>query len=91
MGQFVSHDPTYSWEILRRLGEFRSHGITAPLLIGTSRKGFLAEVSNTPLAKRDPLSQLTALAAHLKGAQIVRTHNVRMAEDFFAVWRKLHC
>lgn len=41
MGAFVSGDPTYSFEILDRIEEL--HELGCPILVGTSRKGFLGE------------------------------------------------
>ncbi len=42
MGAFVSADPKYSMQILKRLREFESFGL--PILVGASRKGFIGEV-----------------------------------------------
>jgi dihydropteroate synthase len=41
MGAFVSGDPNYSYEIIERIEELRDLG--HPILVGTSRKGFLGE------------------------------------------------
>ena len=41
MGAFVSGEPKYSYEILERVEELRELG--CPILVGTSRKGFLGE------------------------------------------------
>lgn len=41
MGAFVSGDPAYSFEIIERIEELRELG--CPILVGTSRKGFLGE------------------------------------------------
>lgn len=41
MGAFVSGEPSYSFEILERIEELRELGY--PILVGTSRKGFLGE------------------------------------------------
>lgn len=41
MGAFVSGEPAYSFEILERIEELRELG--CPILVGTSRKGFLGE------------------------------------------------
>lgn len=41
MGAFVSGDPVYSFEIIDRIEELRELG--CPILVGTSRKGFLGE------------------------------------------------
>jgi dihydropteroate synthase len=85
MGKFLSHDPRYSWEVLARYRELSV--LNLPLLIGTSRKGFLApELSPV---ERDPLSQLTALHAYTQGAALIRTHNVAMLRGFVEVWGRL--
>ena len=41
MGAFVSGEPKYSYEIIDRIEELRDLG--CPILVGTSRKGFLGE------------------------------------------------
>lgn len=81
MGRFLSHDPRYSWEILRRFSELTAR-LPFPVLIGASRKGFLGG----SVEQRDPLSQLVSLAASLKGAQILRTHNIAMMRQFLEAW-----
>ncbi len=78
MGKFVSHDPKYSWEILRRFCEFRARGFHFPLMVSTSRKSFLPG----KLINRDPATQFTSLFAVTQGAQLIRTHNVEMAQEF---------
>jgi dihydropteroate synthase len=83
VGMFLSHDPAYSWEVLERFEEFTALGL--PLLIGTSRKGFLGLHPED----RDPLSALTSLAAAAKGAAILRVHNVAMAGDFIRAAREM--
>ena len=85
MGAFISTDPADSWELLSKLQQLREYGITCPMLISTSRKGFLGGA----LADRDPISQLTALAAVLKGTALIRTHHVAMARSFLSAWTKM--
>lgn len=41
MGAFVSGEPSYSFEIIERIEELRD--LDCPILVGTSRKGFLGE------------------------------------------------
>ncbi|HMR31312.1 MAG TPA: dihydropteroate synthase [Geminicoccaceae bacterium] len=77
-GRFVSLDPAHSFELLRRFDELAERFHPIPLLVGTSRKGFLG----VPMADRDPVSQLTALAAIGRGARFVRTHAPRMMCQF---------
>lgn len=75
MGRFVSQDDKYSWEILERFGEFAALGF--PLMIGTSRKGFLGgEVS-----ERDKASAETSVKAVKQGATYVRTHNPKLLRE----------
>jgi len=62
-----------------------------PLLIGTSRKSFigrlLADESGTPAPAEDRLhgSLATITAAVLKGAHIVRVHDVKATKDAIRV------
>lgn len=70
MGAFVSADPKYSFEILRRLGEFKKLG--CPILVGTSRKSFLPEKISERLAP----TLLANLIAIQNGADIIRVHDV---------------
>jgi dihydropteroate synthase len=81
MGRFVSLDPADSWRLLAELDRLAERAAPVPVLVGTSRKGFLG----LPLAERDPVSQLTGLLAVQKGAAIIRTHNARMMRQFLEV------
>lgn len=85
MGKFLSHDPKYSWELLSRFQELVEKLSPLPVLVATSRKGFLGGT----LSERDDVSQLTALFAAEKGARIIRTHNPRQAAKFLACWKNL--
>jgi dihydropteroate synthase len=85
MGRFVSLDPAHSFELLGRFEELVDRFAPIPLLIGSSRKGFLG----VPLEERDPVSQLTATVAASKGATIVRTHDPAMARNFLETWRRM--
>lgn len=84
-GKFLSLDPMASWELLARFEELVARFTPIPLLVGTSRKGFLG----VPLAERDPLSQLTGLVAAEKGAAVVRTHDVKMAAQFLTAAERM--
>lgn len=77
MGRFISENPNYSWEVLRRFDELVSLTAPYPCLVSTSRKGFLGG----PLEKRDITSQLTSLWAYEKGAKYIRVHNIDMARQ----------
>jgi dihydropteroate synthase len=84
-GRFVSFDPDDSWRLLERFASLVERLAPIPLLVGTSRKGFLG----VPLAERDPLSQLTALIAVTRGARYVRTHDPRMMRRFVDAARRM--
>ena len=61
--------------LLRATGELAALG--APLLVGASRKRFLAEVTGEPVAvRRDPASIAVHLEAAARGAALVRVHDV---------------
>lgn len=61
-------------EVLRRLGELRALG--QPILVGSSRKSFLERIFGLPLEERLFGTAATVAAAVLKGADIVRVHDV---------------
>ena len=84
-GRFISLRPEHSFELLHRFEELVARLAPIPLVVGTSRKGFLG----LPMARRDPVSQLTAMVAVAKGATIIRTHDATMAQDFLAAWRQM--
>jgi len=83
IGRFLSHDPKYSWELLRRYSELVEGLSPFPIVIASSRKGFLGGA----LQSRDPISQLTALWATQRGAKIVRTHAPGMMKQFLEAER----
>ena len=85
MGRFLSSRAEVSWEMLARLKELKQRLGGMPLLVGTSRKGFLGG----ELKERDALSQLSALMAWLNGADFIRTHNIKMARSFFEAWPRV--
>lgn len=76
MGAFVSGIGKYSFEILKRLSELKKLGF--PILVGTSRKGFLGEaLGGIPVDQRLEASLVTSLIAIQNGASIVRVHDVK--------------
>jgi len=71
-GKTLSHN----LELLRRLAEFR--GLGRPVVVGTSRKGFIGTVTGEP----EPARRLFGTAATVawsvaNGAAVVRVHDVR--------------
>ena len=61
-------------EVLRRFGELTELG--QPLLVGVSRKSFLERVFGQPMAERLPGTIASVTAAVLRGADVVRVHDV---------------
>jgi dihydropteroate synthase len=64
-----------NWEVMRRLGELRELG--QPVLIGTSRKSFIGKLLDLPVTDREEGTAATVTAAILRGADVVRVHDVR--------------
>jgi len=71
--------PDHSLEILRRLEEFRSLG--RPVVVGTSRKSFIGHVLGRPVGERRDGTAATVTAAVLRGADMIRVHDVREMAD----------
>lgn len=61
--------------LLSGLGEFQTLGV--PLLAGLSRKSMLGTLTGLPVAERMVPSVAAALIAALKGAKILRVHDVK--------------
>jgi dihydropteroate synthase len=76
-GLGFAKEAAHSYEALARLNEFAELG--RPLLVGPSRKSFLARPvgGQVPAADRDWGTAAAAAAAVLAGAHIVRVHAVR--------------
>jgi len=79
-----------NYPLLARLDQL--HQLNLPILVGASRKGFLANAlaplyEGTPPPVEDRLSATTAanVAAILGGAHIIRTHDVRPATEASAI------
>ena len=64
-----------NWEVMRRLEELRELG--QPVLIGTSRKSFIGKLLDLPVTDRLEGTAATVTAAILRGADVVRVHDVR--------------
>src|SRR5713101_667064 len=64
-----------NWEVMRRLEELRELG--QPVLIGTSRKSFIGKLLDLPVTDRVEGTAATVTAAILRGADVVRVHDVR--------------
>lgn len=81
MGAFVSAEPKYSFEILKRLKELQICGL--PILVGTSRKSFLGGKLN----EREEATLTTSGVAYINGASFLRVHDVGAARrGLDAIW-----
>ena len=69
-GKTVEHN----LELLRRLGELRDLG--RPILIGTSRKSFIAKLTGAPVDERLGGTIASSVLAYANGAEILRVHDV---------------
>ncbi len=64
-----------NWVVMRRLAELRELG--QPILVGTSRKSFIGKLLDLPVTERVEGTSATVAAAVLRGADVVRVHDVR--------------
>jgi dihydropteroate synthase len=70
---------TDNLEILRRLDEFKV--LKRPMLIGTSRKSFIGKVLDLNVNERIFGTAATVTFSIIKGAHIVRVHDVRVMRE----------
>ncbi len=80
-GKTVAHNV----ELLRRQRELLALG--RPLLVGWSRKSTLGVLTGRAVGERLSASLAAALAAVVRGASIVRVHDVAATVDALKVWR----
>lgn len=75
-GLGFAKEASHSYEVLARLSEFSELG--RPILVGASRKSFLAKVigRSIPAPERDWATAAAVAASVLAGAHIVRVHAV---------------
>ena len=63
-----------NWEVMRRFEELRE--LEQPILVGTSRKSFIGKLLDLPVTDRLDGTAATVTAAVLRGADVVRVHDV---------------
>jgi len=63
-----------NWEVMRRLAELNELGF--PILVGTSRKSFIGKLLDLPADQRIEGTVATVVASVLRGADVVRVHDV---------------
>ncbi len=66
--------------LLRQLPLLRA-SVGRPLVVGTSRKGFLGCVTGRSVEERDPATAASVAAAIVNGASVVRVHDVAACRD----------
>lgn len=72
--------------LLARIGVF--HGLGCPILLGASRKKFIATLGQAPeIADRVHGSVAVALAAAAQGIQILRVHDVFATRSALRLWQ----
>ena len=83
-GKTVAHNV----EILSRLGLYL--GLGRPLLLGVSRKSFIARLSgDEPASERLPGSLAAALAGLKEGVAVLRVHDVAGTAQALRIWQAL--
>ncbi|CAA6606272.1 7,8-dihydropteroate synthase [Rhodospirillaceae bacterium LM-1] len=74
--------------LLKGLGKF--HEIGCPVLLGASRKSFIAKLcGGIPSQERLPGSLAAALWGASQGAQILRVHDVAQTQQALRIWSSL--
>jgi dihydropteroate synthase len=73
----------HNLDLLRRLDAFATLGV--PVLAGLSRKSMLGQITGKAVEDRLHASVAAALIAALKGARILRVHDVAATRDALAV------
>ncbi len=82
-GGSFGKDRAQNLELLRRLPELVAIG--RPILVGTSRKGFLGEITGRPVEQRLAATIATNVIAYGHGARIFRVHDVAPLRDALTV------
>lgn len=78
----------HNLQIMHQLGLY--HGLGCPVVIGVSRKRFIAALSRNEAPKdRMPGSLAAALAAVEQGVQMVRVHDVAQTAQALSVWHAI--
>ena len=69
--------------LLNGLPAFAAEGV--PVMVGTSRKAFLGALTGRPVQERDAVTAVSAAICALRGASIVRVHDVAATRDALAL------
>ncbi len=74
-------------ELLRHLDQFVDLGV--PLLAGLSRKSMLGKITGNDVSDRVNASLAAAVLAVVKGARILRVHDVKATREAVAVYNAI--
>ena len=77
----------HNLELLTNIERLRSLG--RPVLIGHSRKRFLAKILGRPIEERSAGTLGVSIAVAAQGADILRVHEVRETRDALLAWRMI--
>jgi dihydropteroate synthase len=77
----------HNLDILRNLERFANLGCA--IMVGVSRKGFLGSITGRPVLERAAATVAASLEACLRGARVVRVHDVAEMADAIRVWTAL--
>jgi dihydropteroate synthase len=84
-GKMIEHNLA----IIRNISRF--HDLGVPIMLGASRKSFIAGISaNEPADERLPGSLSTALWAFSQGVQIFRVHDVKETAQALKIWSAIN-
>jgi len=79
--------PDQNYQLLRELSALQRPSQIFPVLLGLSRKSMIGHVTGRPVDQRLAGSLAGALAGVMRGAAIVRVHDVAETVDALKVWR----
>ncbi|MEM3277927.1 MAG: dihydropteroate synthase [Thermoplasmata archaeon] len=82
-GKTVEHNLS----ILNNLQDLKSLGF--PIVVGTSKKGFIGEITGTPVERRMMGSLATALIAMHNGASVIRAHDVKETKEIIKIFESV--
>ena len=70
---------THNLQIIKHLDGLAA--LSQPILLGTSRKAFIGAVLNKEVTEREPGTWATVCAGIIKGAHIIRVHEVAVCRQ----------
>lgn len=79
----------HNLSLLRQLDQLAALGY--PLLVGVSRKSLAGTITGRPVAERLAASLALAYEGLLRGAKVLRVHDVAATADMIKVWQAVHC